>query len=111
MNSNLHTLLAPPPQILQQPVNTTAALPFGAHFKCVANGYGKINIAWKKIDGDKKIPLKAVITEERSPESVTSELFIPNIIVVDEGGYYCSVHIGLVSTLSQMAYLQEISKL
>ena len=96
---------------MQQPINTTAALPFGAHFTCVADGYGQIKINWKTTNVAKKIPSKAFITEERSPETVTSTMFIPDVVITDEGGYYCSVHIGLVSTLSQTAYLQEISKL
>lgn len=104
-------LLVPPPEILQQPINATAALPFGAHFTCAANGYGKITIIWRNTDASKKIPSKAIVTEERSPESVISTLFIPKVVLADEGGYYCSVDIGLVSTLSQTAYLEEISKL
>ena len=111
INSIICALLVPPPQILQQPINTTAALPFGAHFTCVANGYGKITIVWKNTDVSKHIPSKAIVTEERSPESVISTLFIPNVVLADEGGYYCSADIGLVSTLSQTAYLEEISKL
>ena len=103
--------LVPSPQILRQPTNTTAADPFGAHFTCVANGYGKIEIRWKNIIPGKRIPSKAIITEEHSRESVTSTLFIPNVVLADEGGYYCSVHIGSVSILSKTAYLQQISKL
>ena len=103
--------LAPSPQIIQQPTNTTAADPFGVHFTCIANGYGKIEINWKNEIADKGIPSKAIITEEHSLESLTSTLFIPNVVLADEGGYYCSVHIGPVSTLSQIAYLQQICKL
>ena len=110
INSIICALLVPPPQILQQPINTTASLPFGAHFTCVANGYGKITIKWKSTDARKRIPSKAIVTEERSPESVNSTLFIPNVVLTDEGGYYCSVDIDLVSTLSQTAYLEKISK-
>jgi len=41
-------------------------------------------------------------------------LFIPNVVLADEGGYYCTVtvttHVGKVYTLSATAYLQQISK-
>jgi len=55
------------------------------------------------------MPAKAAITEERSLESVTSTLFIPNVGMEDEGGYYCTAWIGLVSASSKTAYLKEIS--
>ena len=100
----------PAPQIIKQPTNTTAAKPFGAHFTCTANGYGTIKIFWKKATTTNgTIPAKAAITEERSLESVTSRLFIPNVILEDEGGYYCSAWIDLKSVSSKTAYLQEIS--
>ena len=103
-------ILVPAPQIIKQPVNTTAADPFGAHFSCTANGYGMIEITWSAENTKRGILKKAIVTEERSPESVTSELFIPDVIVEDEGGYYCSARIGLRSAISKMAYLDEISK-
>ena len=37
-------------------------------------------------------------------------MFIPDVVLEDEGGYYCSARIGLVNALSQTAYLEEISK-
>ena len=55
------------------------------------------------------MPAKATITEERSLESVISTLFIPNVGLEDEGGYYCTAWIGLVSASSKTAYLGEIS--
>ena len=103
-------LIAPAPQIIKQPVNTTAADPFGAHFSCTANGYGKIEITWNTENSKRGVPRKAIVTEERSPESVTSMIFIPDVALEDEGGYYCSARIGLLNALSQTAYLQEISK-
>ena len=39
---------------------------------------------------------------------MTSTLFIPDVIVADEGGYYCTAWIDRVSASSQTAYLQEI---
>ena len=103
-------LLVPAPQIIKQPVNTTAADPFGAHFSCTANGYGKIEITWNTENSKRAIPTKAIVTEERSPESVTSMMFIPDVVLEDEGGYYCSARIGLMNALSQTAYLEEIGK-
>ena len=103
-------IIAPVPQIIKQPVNTTAADPFGAHFSCTANGYGKIEITWNTENSKRGVPRKAIVTEERSPESVTSMLFIPDVALEDEGGYYCSARIGLLNALSQTAYLEEISK-
>ena len=100
----------PAPQIIKQPVSTTAADPFGAHFSCTANGYGTIEIIWSAENSKHGIPTKAIVTEERSPESVTSMLFIPDVVMDDEGGYYCSARIGLMNSLSQIAYLEEISK-
>ena len=55
--------------------------------------------------------MKSTITEERSLESVTSILFIPNVVAADEGGYYCTAWIGLVSTSSQTAYLKQIGEI
>ena len=70
-----------------------------------------IEITWKADNTKKRgIPAKAIVTEERSLESVTSSIFIPDVVLEDEGGYYCSVRIGLRTTLSQTAYLEEISK-
>jgi len=107
---NTFLFLAPPPRVTQQPTNTSAADPFGAHFTCVAIGFGTITIYWKKVNAiDKEIPSKAIISEERSLESVNSTLFIPNVILADEGGYYCSVHVGRVCTVSDTAYLDKIS--
>ena len=100
--------IAPAPQIIKQPTDTTAAKPFGAHFTCTANGYGKIRILWNTKTHNGTMPAKATITEERSLESVTSTLFIPDVVVADEGGYYCTAWISLVSTSSVTAYLQEI---
>ena len=37
-------------------------------------------------------------------------MFIPDVVLEDEGGYYCSARIGLLTVLSQTAYLEEISK-
>ena len=37
-------------------------------------------------------------------------MFIPDVVLQDEGGYYCSAQIGLMSGLSQTAYLEAISK-
>ena len=103
---SLHVV--PSPQIIKQPTNTTAAKPFGAHFTCAANGYGSIRIVWKSTTNNGTTPAKATITEERSLESVTSTLFIPDVVLADEGGYYCTVWIDRVSASSQTAYLQEI---
>jgi len=36
--------LAPPPRVTQQPTNTSVADPFGAHFTCIAIGFGAITI-------------------------------------------------------------------
>jgi len=102
--------LVPAPQIIKQPVNISAADPFGAQFSCTANGYGIIEISWKARNVNRGVPTKAIITEERSPESVTSTIFIPDIVLEDEGGYYCSAQIGLVAVSSQTAYLEEICK-
>ena len=108
VNTILLIHIVPAPQIIKQPTNTTAAKPFGAHFTCTANGYGNIKILWKSINKDGTTPAKATITEERSLESVTSTLFIPDVVLADEGGYYCTAWIGRVSASSQTAYLQEI---
>jgi len=51
-----------------------------------------------------------IISEEHSLESVTSVLFIPHVTLQDEGGYFCSAKIGRVSTKSNIAYLDQISK-
>ena len=104
------SLLVPPPQIITQPKNTTAADPFGAHFTCSANGYGKITIDWYNENVQEDLPPKVIISEEHSLESVTSVLFIPHVTLEDEGGYFCSVKIGKVSTKSSIAYLDQISK-
>ena len=69
-----------------------------------------IEIVWKAKNVKRGLPKKAIVTEERSSESVTSTLFIPDVVFKDEGGYYCSASIGLATTLSQTAYLEEISK-
>ena len=69
-----------------------------------------IEIKWKADNKKHGIPTKAIVTEQRSPESVASTMFIPDVVLEDEGGYYCSVRIGLRTTLSQTAYLEEISK-
>ena len=69
-----------------------------------------IEITWNTENSKRGIPTKAIVTEERSPESVTSMLFIPDVVLADEGGYYCSAQIGLMNSLSQTAYLEEISK-
>jgi len=102
--------LAPAPQIIKQPLSVSAADPFGAKFSCTANGYGIIKIFWKARSVNHKVPKKAIITEERSPESVTSTIFIPDVVLEDEGGYYCSAQIGLVTTSSQTAYLEKTGK-
>ena len=67
-------------------------------------------MTWRAENKKRGIPKKAIITEERSPESVTSTMFIPDVVLQDEGGYYCSAKIGLMSALSQTAYLEGISK-
>lgn len=105
----IYNYIVPAPQIIKQPTDTTAAKPFGAHFTCTANGYGNIRILWSTKNQNGTLPAKATVTEERSLESVTSTLFIPNVVLADEGGYYCTAWIGLVSTSSLTAYLQEIS--
>ena len=102
--------VVPPPQIITQPKNTTAADPFGAHFTCSANGYGEIKIDWYNKNVQENLPAKVIISEEHSLESVTSVLFIPHVTLEDEGGYFCSVKIGKVSTKSNIAYLDQISK-
>ncbi|XP_065894569.1 hemicentin-1-like [Dysidea avara] len=98
----------PPPQIITQPKNTTAADPFGAHFTCSANGYGEIKIDWYNANVQANLAAKVIISEERSTESVTSVLFIPHVTLEDEGGYFCSVKIGRVSTKSNIAFLEAI---
>ena len=102
--------IVPPPQIITQPKNTTAADPFGAHFTCSANGYGEIKIDWYNANVQANLAAKVIISEERSTESVTSVLFIPHVTLEDEGGYFCSVKIGRVSTKSNIAFLEAISK-
>ena len=104
------SLVVPPPQIIVQPQNTTAAEPFGAHFTCSANGYGKIKFDWYKANVQENLPSKVTISEERSSEKVTSTLFIPHVVLEDEGGYFCMAKIGKVSTKSNIAYLEEISE-
>ena len=103
-------LAVPPPQILIQPENTTAADPFGAHFTCSANGYGEITIDWYNEIVQENLPSKVIISEEHTTERVTSILFIPHVTLEDEGGYFCSAKIGRVSTKSKIAYLNQISK-
>jgi len=108
----LHSIV-PPPEFLIQPKNTTAADPFGAHFTCSANGYGRLKINWfsTKFDVQKRLPSKVIISEERTSEKVNSILFIPNVTMEDEGGYFCSAKIRRVSTMSDIAFLEQISKL
>ena len=107
----MHVVLVPPPQILMQPENTTAADPFGAHFTCSANGYGEIKIDWYSENEWQNLPSKVIISEEHTTERVTSILFIPHVTLEDEGGYFCAVKIGRVTTRSNIAYLKQTSKL
>ena len=74
-------LLAPTPQIIKEPVSISAADPFGAHFSCAANGYGTIEITWRAENTKHGVPTKAIITEEQSPEYVTSTMFIPDVVM------------------------------
>jgi len=104
------SLLVPPPQIIVQPQNTTAAEPFGAHFTCSANGYGTIKLEWYKANVQENLPSKVTISEEHSLEKVTSILFIPHVVLEDEGGYFCTAKIGRVSTKSNIAYLENIGE-
>ena len=106
----MYVCVVPPPQMITQPKNTTAADPFGAQFTCSANGYGEIKIEWFNENKQENLPAKVIISEEHSLESVTSVLFIPHVTFEDEGGYFCSVKIGRVSTKSNIAYLEQISK-
>jgi len=84
-------------------VNTSAAAPFKAIFKCAAQGYGTVTIEWKRTDS--AIPNKANITQQILLNISMSHLVIPNVMQGDTGKYYCVAWANRKGSISKEAML------
>jgi len=93
----------PPPHIITQPTDTSAATPFSGVFTCSAGGYGYLMIKWKRQNNT--LPEKINATQISSSEVTTSTLVIPNVTNHDVGNYYCLVQAGEKTNKSERAKL------
>jgi len=102
----------PAPHIIVHPTNTSAAAPFSAVFTCSAEGYGDLNIRWRRKGVlFEKIPEKSKINQENHLNIATSKLVIPNVTDNDVGMYYCIVWANRTATSSFIANLKKSSML
>ena len=90
-------------QIIAQPINTSAAVPFSGVFTCSVSGYGYQMITWHKQSGT--LPYKHITSEMTSHGIVTSTLIIPNVTEEDVGKYHCQVWANNFGVKSEKAVL------
>ena len=90
-----------PPRVVTQPINTSAAAPFGALFNCSVQAYGYLTITWYRINA---LP-KNASTLIPSINVTTSILFIPNVTIEDVGKYYCEAWAGKMAVRSKTVNL------
>ena len=109
----MYFFTVPAPHIIVQPTSISAAAPFSAVFSCSAEGYGDLNIRWRRkgvLFG--KIPEKSKINQENHLNIATSKLVIPNVTDNDVGMYYCIVWANnRTATSSWVANLKKSSML
>ena len=91
-------------RIVTQPTDTSAAAPFGAHFKFSIQVYGYLTINWYKYDKT-PVPEKAYLTLISSVNETTSILTIPTVTSEDVGTYHCVVWANNMAVRSQRATL------
>ena len=96
----------PPPYIITQPTDTSAAAPFSGVFTCSAGGHGLLNIEWYRSNVLLEVlPKKSVVSQISTLEVTTSTLVIPNVTNNDVGSYYCVVWAGRQAALSEKVKL------
>ena len=91
------------PIISKQPNQVNANVLSSVSFNCVANAYGELNIAWKRLKYN--MPVTAEVTEEKSLNELASILKFTNTIGYYSGQYYCAVENEAGTAISQTANL------
>ena len=77
-----------PPVIIKQPTDEVAEVYTSIKLECKAQGYGHINVEWRKLGAP--LPNTATVTNTTFTNGVSSILIIKKIVGV-YGGMYCCV--------------------
>ena len=88
----IFTHLVSPPVIIRQPTNEVAELYLSITFECKVQGYGYINVEWRKLGS--ALPNTAVVNSTVSTNGASSILEITNVVSY-YGGMYCCVAINI----------------
>ena len=80
-------ILASPPVFIQHPISRTVEAFSSVMFECKVQGYGYINIEWRKFGFD--LPRTANINNINSTNEVISVLNITSTVGYYSGQYYC----------------------
>ena len=91
------------PIITEHPSNVSINVLNSALFKCIARGYGKLKIVWKRVEHN--MPVTAEVSEEKSLNKITSILKFTRTIGYYSGQYYCVAEGEAGKVVSQNATL------
>ena len=97
----LYVYVVSPPRVVTDPIDTSAAAPFGALFNCSIQAYGYLTITWYR----NNTLLKNASTLIPSINVTTSILTVPNVTIEDVGTYYCEAWAGRIAVRSLPANL------
>ena len=81
-------VLASPPIIIKHPENETVRVFSSVTFECIVEGYGYINVEWRKLGT--ALPNTAAVSNTNFTNGVSSVLTITNIISYYSGMYFCA---------------------
>ena len=91
------------PTISEQPSDMNITVYKSVSFKCTAIGFQLLNIVWKRVEDN--MPITAVVTENKSLNSISSILRITEVVGYYSGQYYCIVENEVGKVTSQTANL------
>ena len=89
--------------MLKQPNDISINLYGSVSFECTAQGFGGIQILWKRAEHN--MPITAVVTEQLSLNEISSVLKIDKAVGYYSGQYYCVVTSRIGNVVSHTANL------
>ena len=87
INETILTHLVSPPTITKQPTDEVVGVYSSITFECKAQGYGYIDVQWRKLGS--ALPITAVVSNTKFKNEVSSIIKIMNLVGYHGGMYYC----------------------
>ena len=87
INKTIFTHLVSIPVIIKQPTDEVVGLHSSITFGCKVQGYGYIDIQWRKLGS--ALPITAFVSNTKFTNEVSSIIKIINLVGYHSGMYYC----------------------